>query len=175
MVAGFCVFPRPRALVSFYGYGDIIGDWCGKPDTFYCQQPLASKEEAYRLVGNSIVTEGQSDRNLFYLYCRQQGIWSKEVSGYDPIIDSSVFLSLCPIHNVSSDFPLTLLIHGDKDTDVPYQQSLAMAKRLDSVGVENELIIIPDVGHVFDDNMESPIISNTFETVLVFLKKHLKI
>ena len=49
-----------------------------------------------------------------------------------------------------------------------------MAKRLDSVGVENELIIIPDAGHVLDDDMQNLTVSNTFETVLVFLKKHLK-
>jgi hypothetical protein len=49
-----------------------------------------------------------------------------------------------------------------------------MAKRLDSVGVENKLIIIPDAGHVFDDDMQKPIISNTFKNVLVFLKQQLK-
>ncbi len=174
LVAGLSVFPRPIALVSFYGYGDISGDWCSKPDIFYCNQPLVSQEEAYNIVGNSIITEGKSDRNLFYIYCRQQGIWSKEISGYDPNVDSSAFLSLSPIYNVSSDFPITLFVHGNKDTDVPYQQSLEMSKSLDSVGVENELIIVPDVGHVFDDDMQNPIVINTFETVLVFLKKHLK-
>src|ERR1041384_8278971 len=27
LMAGFCLEPRPKALVAFYGYGDIVGDW----------------------------------------------------------------------------------------------------------------------------------------------------
>jgi len=27
LMSGFCVEPRPRALVAFYGYGDIVGEW----------------------------------------------------------------------------------------------------------------------------------------------------
>ncbi len=111
LIAGFSVSPRPKALISFYGYGDITGDWCTKPSPFYCQQPFVSKGKAYGLVGSSIITEGHDDRNLFYRYCRQQGVWSKEVSGYDPVTDSSTFLPLCPIHNISSDFPPTLFLH----------------------------------------------------------------
>ncbi len=34
LMAGFCVNPRPKALVSFYGYGDIAGSWYGQPDSF---------------------------------------------------------------------------------------------------------------------------------------------
>lgn len=67
------------------------------------------------------------------------------------------------------------LFNGDKDSDVPYQQTVEMAKKLDSVGVENKLIIVPDAGHVFDEEMQSPIIANAFDDVLLFLEKHLKI
>src|SRR5437764_11904132 len=38
LMSGFCVEPRPQALVSFYGYGDIVGPWYSRPDPFYCQQ-----------------------------------------------------------------------------------------------------------------------------------------
>jgi dipeptidyl aminopeptidase/acylaminoacyl peptidase len=36
----------------------------------------------------------------------------------------------CAVRNVSRDYPPTLLIHGTEDTDVPYEQSVAMAKEL---------------------------------------------
>jgi hypothetical protein len=41
--------------------------------------------------------------------------------------------------------------------------------------VENRLIIVPDGEHVFDENMQNPIISSTFDAVLEFMMKHLKI
>lgn len=34
LMSGCCVLPRPKAIISFYGYGDIIGDWYSKPDPF---------------------------------------------------------------------------------------------------------------------------------------------
>jgi acetyl esterase/lipase len=36
LMSGFSVSPRPKALVSFYGYGDISADWIARPDPFYC-------------------------------------------------------------------------------------------------------------------------------------------
>ena len=38
LMSGFCVEPRPKALVSFYGYGDIIGDWNKRPDKHYSKE-----------------------------------------------------------------------------------------------------------------------------------------
>ena len=51
LMAGFRLNPRPAALVSFYGYGDIAGDWYSRPDPFYSRQPAVPKEEAYQAVG----------------------------------------------------------------------------------------------------------------------------
>src|SRR4051794_8707 len=31
LMTGFCVRPRPRALVAYWGYGDVDGDWYTKP------------------------------------------------------------------------------------------------------------------------------------------------
>lgn len=52
LMTGFCVKPRPRVLVSYYGYGDITTPWYSQPDGFYRRQPLVPKEEAYRCVGD---------------------------------------------------------------------------------------------------------------------------
>src|SRR3989442_48556 len=46
LMTGSRMQPPPRALVSFWGYGDIVGSWYSQPDHFYRQQPLVSKEEA---------------------------------------------------------------------------------------------------------------------------------
>jgi acetyl esterase/lipase len=173
LMTGFCVAPRPKALVSFYGYGDITGAWESRPDPFYCQQPLVSKEEAYQAVGGSVISEatGQHNRGLFYLYCRQNGLWPKEVAGHDPDTEPRAFDPFCPIRNVTREYPPTLLLHGDRDTDVPYQQSVMMADELARVGVEHELITIKNGGHGFDGaGIKEPVVANAFERVLDFLE-----
>ncbi len=37
---------KPKAIVSFYGYGDILGEWYTRPSEYYCRRPLISREEA---------------------------------------------------------------------------------------------------------------------------------
>lgn len=179
LMTGSCVHPRPKALVSFYGYGDIAGPWYNRPDPFYNQQPPVTKEEAHRVVGGPVISEapGKNNRSRFYLYCRQQGLWSKEVVGHDPEKEPEAFDQYCPIRNVSRDYPPTLLLHGTKDTDVPFEQSVMMAQELERHGVEHEFIIVPYGVHGFDmagKGMEDPDIAQIFDRVLAFLDKHLK-
>ena len=52
-----------------------------------------------------------------------------------------------PIYNVTAKFPPTLLIHGDKDTLVPLQQSQIFRDALVKAGVVNELVVIEGGGH----------------------------
>ena len=147
LMTGFSVKPVPKALVSFWGYGDIIGPWYSRPDPFYLKQPAVSREDALRAVGTAPLSESGGDRGRFYLYCRQQGIWPKEVAGHDPDSEPRWFDRFCPIRNVSRAWPPTMLVHGTADTDVPYQQSEMMAGRLRQASVEHELVTVPDGGH----------------------------
>ncbi|HEY7326657.1 MAG TPA: alpha/beta fold hydrolase [Gemmataceae bacterium] len=54
---------------------------------------------------------------------------------------------ISPISHVSPDDPPTLIIHGDKDTLVPLQQSQRMVAKLKEAGVPNNLIVKKDCGH----------------------------
>jgi acetyl esterase/lipase len=175
LASGFLFRPRPRALVSFYGYGDIAGAWYSRPDPFYSKQPAVSKEDAYGAVGGRVIsgTEGPNQRGRFYLYCRQQGLWPREVAGHDPDTEPKAFDRLCPVRNVTKDYPPTLLLHGDKDTDVPYEQSVVMAEKLSRAGVEHELITIRDGGHGFDRKLDDPPVAQAFDRALAFLQRHL--
>jgi acetyl esterase/lipase len=174
LMAGFAILPRPQALVAFYGYGDIDGDWYAKPDSFYRKQPLVSKEEAYKAVGKKEISEGNiPGRGKFYLYCRQNGLWPLEVTGHDPQREPKALDRFCPIRNVTKDYPPTLLLHGDNDTDVPYQQSVAMAKELKRVGAAHEFISMKGYGHGFDaKGMKDAKVAAAFDQVEMFLKKH---
>ncbi len=51
LMAGFLFHPRPKALVSFYGYGDILGDWYSRPDPYYNLEPALAPETACKGVG----------------------------------------------------------------------------------------------------------------------------
>jgi len=173
LMTGFSVSPRPRALVSFYGYGDIVGDWYSSPDPFYCQQPAVTREQAYGSVGERPICESGEERAPFYLYCRQQGLWPQEVGGHDPRREAFFFRPFCPVQNVSSDYPPTLLLHGDADTDVPYEQSVLMARALAGAGVRSELITIANGAHGFDQDMADPAVQAAMESSLSFLGTHL--
>lgn len=176
LMSGFVVDPPPKALVSIYGYGDIDGSWCSKPSPFYCRQPLVAEPTARAAVGTHTISEisPPSNRKFFYLYCRQHGSWPKAVTGYDPEIEPEAFNPFCPIRNVTAKYPPTLLLHGDQDTDVPYEQSVAMAKKLEDVGVEHQLVTVLGKGHGFEvDGFTDPVVASAFNKILAFLRQYM--
>lgn len=175
LMSGFRVEQRPRAIVSFYGYGDVAGAWYSRPDPFYCQQPLVPEAEARAAVGKGPLSEAAGpaaeQRRRFYLFCRQQGRWPQEVVGADPDSEPESFDRFCPVCNVTSEYPPTLLLHGDRDPDVPYEQSTMMAARLAGAGVEHELITISGGGHGFDSDAGKPDVANAFDRACAFLRR----
>ena len=169
LMAGVRLKPRPAAVVSFYGYGDIAGEWYSRPDAFYTRQPAVTTEEAQQAVGTRVIAEDPAgNREPFYRYTRQRGLWPREVVGHDPNIEPRLFDPLCPIRNVTKDYPPTLLLHGDSDTDVPFEQSVLMAKELERRGVLHDFIAIPGRGHLFDKDMSDPMIAAAFDQVCRF-------
>ena len=57
--------------------------------------------------------------------------------------------SVSPILHVSSDDPPTLLVHGDADALVDFNNSELMHSALMSKGVETDLVVIEGAGHGF--------------------------
>ena len=182
LMAGFRLKPRPRALVSFYGYGNLTGPWYARPDSFYNQMPLISRDQALQFVGDSVVSSPlpklgwTKGRASFYIYCRQHGLWPSEVSGHDPEKERAWFSEYEPLRNLTKAYPPTLLLHGEKDTDVPFEQSVLMAEALKRQGVEYEFIANPDWGHMFDrgSGREDPAVQKALGQVLIFLDKHVR-
>jgi acetyl esterase/lipase len=175
LTCGYRLRPAPRALVSFYGYGDIAGDWYSKPDPFYSREPAVPREKALAATGSKVDCEDSAyeKRWPFYLYCRQQGLWPREVAGIDPAAEPGKFDPFCPVLNVTGSFVPAILLHGDKDTDVPFQQSVDMDRALTKAGVDHEFVPIPGGAHGFDRQMDDPGIENAFRKVLSFLHRHL--
>ena len=151
LLAGYRIRPRPAALVSLYGYGDLIGPWYSEPSSHARHHQITmSREEAFRQVNGSPISDSRDrpgDGSAFYQFLRQNGLWPEAVSGWDPRSESARFAPFMPLANVTPEYPPTLLIHGTVDTDVPYEQSVLMAQAFETRGVEHRLITLEGVEH----------------------------
>ena len=67
--------------------------------------------------------------------------------GASPRLRPDLARRASPINYVSPGSPPVLILHGDKDTSVPYRQSQRLRDRLNRAGVRNELITVNGVGH----------------------------
>lgn len=179
LMTGVTVKPRPTALVAYWGYGDVDGDWYTKPSEFYRSSvPLIDKADAYKGVGGKVITGSEDGidmkaRGRFYHYLRQNGLWTKEVTGFDPVADRKKLDRYCPVRNVSPDYPPTLLIHGTEDTDVPYQLSVDMAKELARHKVPHELVTVKGAGHGLAGG-DPKLVADAHAKALAFVRSQMK-
>lgn len=78
---------------------------------------------------------------------------AKYIFGFDPKQDSvramETMSEYSPYNRLTSAAPPTLIVHGDSDRIVPFQQSTALHAKLDSLRVENEIHIVKGVDHAF--------------------------
>ncbi|MCG1026792.1 alpha/beta hydrolase [Virgibacillus halodenitrificans] len=161
---------RPKVIVSLYGYGDVTGDWYQKPSPHYTNMTAVPEMLAKQLIQNEVISSSPIEkRYAIYLYCRQQGKWLDYVAG----METSKLDMYCPIKNIDSDFPETLLLHGDADEDVPYEESVKMKHMLDEANVPNKLITIPGGKHSFDMDMDNQTAAQAIESVITYLQKTL--
>jgi acetyl esterase/lipase len=161
---------KPNVLVSLYGYGDLLGDWYCKPSPFYCAQPPVSFEAAKNAMEDAEHAEvRKAERALIYLRSRQTGTWTSLVSGLDIDYDRDKIIEYCPIFNISDDYPPTILLHGDEDTDVPYEQSMDMYNALKARGLTAELVTYTGGEHGFDWDKNDPYVPGMIEKALSFV------
>jgi acetyl esterase/lipase len=178
LLAGVRVKAKPRALVVYWGYGDVDGDWYTRPSEHYRKSaPLVSKEDAYKGVGARVVTGSETGfdgkaRSRFYLYLRQNGLWTKEVTGLDPT-ERAKLDPYCPVRNVSPEYPPTILVHGTEDTDVPYELSANMAKEFVRHKVPHELVTVRGAGHGLSGG-DRKLVEEAHAKALAFIREHLK-
>ncbi len=172
---GYRTSPRPKAVVSVSGYGDILGGWTRVP--FYYEDDDAEPTFAAinRLMQMTAITSSEgcgAERARIRKYLRRTGTWAEGVCGVDPAKDPGRFKSICPLYNIFPEYPPTLLVHGEANTNVPFQQSVDLADELSRHGVSHKMISIPDGVHGFESKMASdPIVEESFQEILQFLKK----
>lgn len=187
LLAGARVEPRLSAVVSFYGYGDVAGDWYTRPDRFFTTLPHVSRPEAMRGIGQREIAQAPAggDRWTFYVYCRQNGLWPQEVVGLNPDLQPERFASYSVEQLITPTYPTTLLLHGDQDVDVPITMSERLGVALERKGVSHQFIRLEGFNHAFDvfDSYPpkgAPVglrrqrASEAFDAVISFLTKQLR-
>ena len=176
LMTGYVLTNPPNAIVSFYGYGDIRADWYSKPDSFYLTREWVTEEQVRKLVSDSAITSSPlKDRGHVYLYSRQNGKWPLMVGGRDPEKEASWFYQYCPLKNIHANYPPVLLIHGDKDSDVPFEQSVLMGQELMSKKIKHQFIRMKNGVHGFDrveGAFDRPDVKKVFADIAAFLKEH---
>jgi acetyl esterase/lipase len=177
LVTGFRVRPRPAAIVSLWGYGDLVGEWYSRPSPHPVHHEIVmSREEALRQVSGPPVADDRrraGDGYAFYQHCRQHGLWPKAVTGWDPDRDRDRFGPFMPVENVAADHPPTLLVHGTEDTDVPHDRSVEMAAAMRANGVEHRLISVEGAEHGLD-GADDRTVDEVLAEVVAFLELHLR-
>ena len=63
--------------------------------------------------------------------------------------DAKRYPDYSPIRFASSDDPPTLIVHGDRDSEVPIEQGRSMHEALTAAGASTEFIVIEGAGHGF--------------------------
>lgn len=176
LVAGYRLSPRPRALVSYWGYGDLVGPWYREPSTFARHQTvMMSRDEAYRQVSGPPIAnrkDRKGDGAAFYQYCRRQGIWPLAVSGWEPKTEPEKFYPYMPLKNVTAAFPPTIMFHGRKDTDVPHENSKLMAAEFAKHRVEHRLVLDPEADH--GSNWSPAASAAMHQAAIEFIRAHLR-
>jgi acetyl esterase/lipase len=178
MMAGWCVDPPPTALVAYWGYGDVDGDWLSQPSAYYRDEtPIVERGTALQAVGGRVVSgtetpEAAQARGQYYRYLRQNGMWTKEVTGFDPETQRGELDALCPIRNITPDYPPLLMIHGTIDTDVPFEKSADMAHELERKQVPHELVTVEGAGHGLAGG-DPAMVQAAHERASQFIREHL--
>lgn len=150
-VSGYRARPRPRALVPFWGYGNLTDDWLVQPSAHPRHNPRRiSAEDAMQQTDGTVISDSRRRKGqggVIYQHYRQQGLWPKMVSGFDPHSEAEKFAQFEPVRNVDEHYPPTLMIHGTADTDVPHDQSVQMVEQFKKHDVPHRLISIANGEH----------------------------
>jgi acetyl esterase/lipase len=176
MLSGAIVKPRPAALVAYWGYGDIDGEWT-RTKSLNHGDPIGRREAEAGVNRGSVLTNTDDPaaakaRGGYYRHLRQTGGWSFGVTGVDAAKEPGMLDRFCPVRQVTGDYPPILMIHGTEDTDVPYACSADMARELTRHGVQHELIAIRGAEHGLRDG-DPKAVADANERAVQFIRAHL--
>lgn len=96
--------------------------------------------------------------------------WIADVAGNLSASDSLIYHSSSPARYVTANSPPTLLIQGQADTVVPYQQSDLMNAKLNQFNVPHVYKLYPNEGHSYSGAAANDALSQTQTFLNTYLK-----
>ena len=96
--------------------------------------------------------------------------------GGKPGDEPEAFFRASPINYVTPDDPPLLMVHGDKDTTVPFEQSEILLAAYQNIGLNARLITVQNAGHGFTAANNLPVTPDANarnKEVLDFFTKYL--
>jgi hypothetical protein len=106
------------------------------------------------------------------MYYRQNGLWTREVSGFHQDSLAKEIVPYEPARNITREYPPTLLIHGTQDTDVPFEESVNMAEQFKEHGVPYIFLPIQKGEHEFVGGNPAQI-RDAYHAMMEFMTKYL--
>ena len=130
-----------RTLAELPGVdGDRIGLWGGSYGGYLTAMGLS---RASGLFAAGVDIHGVHD-------------WNRTIQGFNPSYEPShhpetqrLAFESSPLSTVDGWRSPVLLVHGDDDRNVPFNETIELVEKLRELGVEHELLIFPDEVHGF--------------------------
>jgi acetyl esterase/lipase len=95
----------------------------------------------------TVVKQADEDKNVKNIFDWNKSDPYSKLIGAKLGVDKEKCDAVSPVHYVSKDNPPFLILHGDRDTLVPFAQSVELADRLTKAGVTVTLQKLPGAGH----------------------------
>lgn len=87
-----------------------------------------------------------------------------------PRKSKEVYEKYSPVNNIPDNFPKTLLVHGLRDTVVPYVSSVKMFKKLREKKIPSKLLLHPYGSHGFEFVLRDEKTLDMIEKTAMFLE-----
>jgi alpha-L-fucosidase 2 len=154
-------------LVSFVGAKHKPQNRVAAVVSFYGEHDLVSRTQPQ----NDCAIGGQVHHTDTPQPCLSGGL--KAFLGIEEVDSTSakVIREASPITYVKKDMPPYLLVHGTKDFDVPYEQSILMCDAMRKAGAQCDIITINGGGHGGWD--QDPVLRGYQKELMDWLKQNL--
>ena len=142
LVQGGVVDPARICIVggSYGGYAALAGG-AYTPDLYACVVAIAPVSDLPRMIGNVADERGRDHWAVAY--------W-KELIG-DPRAEKEKLAEISPVNAAGRFKAPVMLIHGDDDTVVPYEQSEMMRDALEAKGKDVTMVTLESEDHWLSD------------------------
>lgn len=178
LITGECPNP-PRAIVDFYGCKYLSDPSWTKPQMMFTQIPDQPQELTKKVFeGSQVITTApmfiEGKPNLSDPRCAWYIQQLKDGTSISSILGDGVGKLNDPLPAFTKRFPPTYFLHGKLDVFVDYKLTERAHEEMKQLGVETELVLGEDIGHVFDIMIEDS--DAKFEKYVVpaleFLARH---